>query len=253
MTDGEHTAGFGASWDRYVEDAKAAGQAWPGDDWGDETLWRAWFDRLFVGFGVDGWQRAVEIGQGTGKYTKFVLDAGRAELLACDVSQRFLDLCGERLVDDVAAGRLKLTKIAEDDPASVRDVAERIGWLGSVDAVYSIDSLVHVPFTFFASYLLQATEILKPGGRFIATFAHGLTDAGQRKLIADVGRVVRAGGRPETGCFHWIAPELLERTAATIGFRVEICDADPLHGRDGHFVATFEDPQAAKSARDAAR
>ena len=84
------------------------------------------------------------------------------------------------------------------------------------------------------------------------TFANGVTEAGQRKLVDDVDRVVRGGGSPHTGCFHWVTPELVARTAESIGYEVEVCGADPVHGRDGHFVGRLADPDRAKAARELA-
>lgn len=241
--------GYGNSWDEYVVRARANGHEWPGDEWGDPDLWRRWFDVLFVPFGVAEWSRAVEIGQGTGKYTRLALDAGCETILACDVAQSFLDLCRDRLADDVAKGRVAVALLDERDPQALRNVVVEHGWEHEVDAVFSIDALVHVPFTFIASYLLQASAVLRENGRFITTFANGVTDAGQHKLLDDVDRVVRAGASPDSGCFHWIAPDLIARTAESIGYRVDVCGPDPVHGRDGHFVATLVDLDRANAAR----
>ncbi|MBI5850927.1 MAG: class I SAM-dependent methyltransferase [Planctomycetes bacterium] len=161
---------FAASWDEYAGRSKPAAGKWPGDEWGSPNLWRAWFDRLFVPAGVEQWRRAVEIGQGGGKYTALVLESGRGEIAACDVSQRFLDVCAQRFATEIAAGRLRLRRIAEDDPRALQGVARELGWLGTVDAVYSIDTLVHVEFTAVAAYLCAATELLRPGGHWILTF-----------------------------------------------------------------------------------
>lgn len=251
VTDDQPDA-FAASWDGYARQARATGQHWPGDDWGDAQLWQSWFARLFEPSGVRAWRRAVEIGQGTGKYTRLVLEAGPAELLACDVSRTFLDLCAERLAEHVRGQRLHLRHVASNDPTAVEAATRELGWLGRVDAVYSIDTLVHVPFTQIVAYLLQATVMLREGGRFIASFAHGTTDGGRAKLLGDLVRVVRGGGRPETGCFHWIAPELLTSTLSAIGYVVEVCDDDPFHRRDGHLVAILDDPDRAQNARAAA-
>ena len=51
---------FSESWDSYARSDLDRGVEWPGDDWGDEALWNGWFDRLFRGFGVDAWKRAVD-------------------------------------------------------------------------------------------------------------------------------------------------------------------------------------------------
>lgn len=240
---------FAASWDEYAGRSKPAAGKWPGDEWGSPNLWRAWFDRLFVPAGVEQWRRAVEIGQGGGKYTALVLESGRGEIAACDVSQRFLDVCAQRFATEIAAGRLRLRRIAEDDPRALQGVARELGWLGTVDAVYSIDTLVHVEFTAVAAYLCAATELLRPGGHLILTFADGTSDAGFKKLVGDIDRVVRDHGHPRTGCFRWVSPELIRTTATRLGFDVLICDLDPEHHRDGHLLARFADPARAAAAR----
>jgi hypothetical protein len=60
--------------------------------------------------------------------------------------------------------------------------------------------------------------------------------------------VLRAGGDPTTGCFHWTAPQVIRALAERCGYAVEICDLDPMHHRDGHFVLRFTDPAAAAAA-----
>ena len=202
---------------------------------------------MVFGHGVSEWHRAVEVGQGTGKYTRLVLEASSCEVLCCDVSQTFLDLCAQRL--QAHASRLHLACIEGRDPDAIRGAADQQGWLGSADAVYSIDALVHLPFTTVANTMLAATEVLREGGRFITSFAHGLTEAGFAKLVGDIDRTMRAGGHPETGCFHWISPELIRTTATRMGYEGDVCDADPAHHRDGHFVARLVDPELAKRAR----
>ena len=170
MEEADHVRGasFAAGWDDYVDQAKATGQAWPGDDWGDESLWSAWFERLLLSFGADRWQKAVEIGQGTGKYTRRVLEAGTAEVLACDVSARFLGLCAQRQAKFVDAGRLHLAQIAEDDPRAVQGACDRQGWSGQVDALFSIDTLVHLPYSRTVAYLVAGSDSYAPAGSSLA-------------------------------------------------------------------------------------
>lgn len=239
--------GFANAWDRYVDDKQRDGQVWPGDDWGDRELWDRWFRRLLGDFGAGGWQRAVEVGQGTGKYTARVLAAGTREVLACDVSERFLALCRERLGEPAAQGRLHLARIDERDPDGVLGAARRQGWQGEVDAVYAIDTLVHLPFTQVAAVMLNAALVLREGGVLAFTFACGTSVPGLQKLVADLDRVIRAGSDPTTGCFHFVSPELVRAAAEAMGFAVAICDVDPCHGRDGHFVAHLQDRDRARA------
>lgn len=248
MGDNEPTP-FAAAWDEYAARSKPSAGRWPGDEWGSPELWRAWFQRLMVPAGVAQWRRAVEIGQGGGKYTALVLEAGCHEVMACDVSKQFLDVCAKRFAQEVADGRLRLRPIAEDDPYALQAAARDADWLGTIDAIYSIDTLVHVEFTAIAAYLLAATELLRIGGHVILTFADGTSDAGFRKLVADADRTIKDRGHPRTGCFRWISPELARSTASRMGFDVLICDLDPEHQRDGHLLARFADPDRASAAR----
>jgi SAM-dependent methyltransferase len=233
---------FAAAWDSYVAGAPAPAGRWPGDEWGDATLWRAWFERLFEPFGVRQWQRAIEIGPGGGKYTERVLAAGPVTLAALDVSPAFQSVCAKRLAAPIAAGRLRQRLIDERDPDAVAGAAAELGWLGQVDAVFSIDTLVHLTTTQIAALLRSAVRALRPGGVFVGTFADATSQPGLGKLLADVDRVVRAGGDPATGCFHWTSPEILRGLAERCGYEVVLCDRDPRHGRDGHFVFRLAPP-----------
>lgn len=240
---------FADSWNSYADAANRGPGTWPGDEWGDAQLWRAWFDRLFVPAGVGRWSKAIEIGQGGGKYTAMAFAAGCREVLACDVSDRFLEVCRERFAPELAQGRLHLRCIDETDPDSLQRAADELQWRGQVDAVFSIDALVHVEFTAIAAYLLAATELLRPGGHFLMTFADATSEPGFRKLVQDIDRVVRERGHPRTGCFRWLAPELVRSVAQRMGFEVLICDLDPAHGRDGHLLAKLVDPERASLVR----
>jgi len=245
----DSASSFADAWDGYVDQARSAGQDWPGDDWGDAAMWDQWFVRLFGRFDAGAWCRAVEVGQGTGKYTARVLKAGEAEVLACDVSGRFLELCRERLADYVALGRLHTAQIGERDPDVFVEAVAGLGWTGTVDAVFSIDTLVHLSFTQVVAVMLAATEVLRPRGLLTFSYACATSDAGRKKLVSDLDRVIRAGSGPATGCFHWLSPDLVRATAEAMGFEVEICDVDPYHHRDGHFVGRLHDPDRAAAAR----
>lgn len=245
---GSEALPFASAWDRYVADHLPQ-QRWPGDDWGNEELWNRWFQHLFGDLDVQGWTRAVEIGQGTGKYTRRVLEAGCREVLACDVSRRFLDLCRARQADLVGAGRLHLRSIDERDPDAVVTRCDELGWTGTVDCLFSIDTMVHLPLTAVACQLLNATLYLRAGGYVVLTFADATTDAGLQKLVTDMSRTLQHQGDPTTGCFHWISPELLRSVASRLGYEVVRASPDPEHQRDGHFIARFTDPHAAKRVR----
>jgi len=240
---------FARAWDDYAARARPEAGHWPGDEWGDERLWSAWFRRLFEEQGVASWRRAIEIGPGAGKYTARVLAASEARLLALDVSERFRRLCEQRLHDWIERDRLRVHAIVECDPDPVARSWREAGWEGDVDAVFAIDTLVHLTVTQVAALLLSATSVLAPGGKFVGTFADATSEAGVRKLVADLDRVVRGGGDPATGCFHWSSPEIVRSLARHLGYEVVLCDLDPEHRRDGHFVLRFADAERAAAGR----
>jgi SAM-dependent methyltransferase len=197
---------------------------------------------------VESWARAVEIGQGTGKYTRLVLEGGVAEVLACDVSRVFLASCRRRLASFVESGRLHFALIEEYDPRSIQRAVHERGW-ERIDALYSIDAFVHLPFAAIASYMLAGTEVLAPGGYLIFSFADGTSPLAQPKLLADLDNMIERGSDPSIACFHWTAPQLMRVFAERIGFEVLLSDVDPTDGRDGHFVARFADRSKADAAR----
>ena len=240
---------YSRSWDDYVDQLKSEGQEWPGDDWGNAPLWDAWFARLFTPHEVAQWQKAVEIGQGTGKYTARVLEAGCREVLAADVSPKFLDLCRQRQSKWVDDGRLHLVEIDERDPLSLSTAVRQHGWQGKVDALFSIDTLVHLTWTQITAVLAASTEFLKPDAWLIFSFADGTTEPGFHKLMVDISRTLAAAGDPATGCFHWASPSLVRATAERLGFEVLLCEPDDQHHRDGHFVGRFRDVERAAAAR----
>ncbi len=245
-TDGK----FAAAWDDYAARSQPPPGGWPGDEWGDERLWSAWFRRLFEPCGVATWKHAIEVGPGAGKYTARVLAAAPAvELLALDVSEQFQKLCRQRFAKEVTQGRVVLALIDERDANAVSRAATQQGWSGRVDALFSIDTLVHLTAHQLAALLLGATEVLQLGGWFIGTFADGTSANGLRKLVGDVPRVLAANSDPTTGCFDWSSPEAIRALAQYCGYDVVLCDLDPEHRRDGHFVLRYANATVAAAAR----
>jgi len=178
-------------WDRYVEtwtdtDAHRSGQyRWPGDEWGSAQEWDQNFTRFFVPAGVSTWQRAVEIGQGSGKYTQLVLSRSQARIRCYDVSRQFLKLCGDRLHRMVEQGRLSLNLLAAAGADELWRDLRRCDWARTVDVVYSMDAMVHVDLQYLMVYLITAGLVLKPHGKVILSLADATTDAGFQQLMAD--------------------------------------------------------------------
>src|SRR5262249_197583 len=157
-------------WDHYVQhwpevkESLGGEPEWPGDEWGSGQLV---YDNLFVPAGVHDWQRAVEIGPGSGKYTLRVLAGSPAVVRAYDISPQLLKVWEARCERLITEGRLSLqllNGITTDQ--MLADLSER-GWSRTVDAVFSIDAMVHVDLQYLIVYLITAALVLKPGGKVI--------------------------------------------------------------------------------------
>jgi SAM-dependent methyltransferase len=133
-----------------------------GDEWspgmsaeGTAVLWsRTVFPRIqrFVPTGT-----VLEIGPGFGRWTQYLRQLCQ-RLILVDLSERCIAACRERF-----AGEPHIEYIANDG-ASLECVAD-----GSVDFIFSFDSLVHAESDAVGAYLAQAARKLKRGG---AGFVH---------------------------------------------------------------------------------
>jgi hypothetical protein len=105
---------YRAQWDEYIRrwdpteigDGILSKDSWPGDEWGTRRYWNQVFRTMFLNFGAHGWHHCVEIGAGSGKYTKLLLEHTVSDIIACDISPAFLDALTQRLAPEVKAGRV---------------------------------------------------------------------------------------------------------------------------------------------------
>ena len=95
-----------------------------------------------------GLDRLLEIGAGTGRDGRFFEDAG-CEVTCIDLSPAMIQLCRDK----------GLT-------ALVMDVADLSFQDASFDAVYSFNSLLHLPKTELPAVLMEIRRVLVPGGLF---------------------------------------------------------------------------------------
>jgi len=210
-------------WDRYVDSGWPTVKEvkeeleWPGDEWGDPDGWKRFFDAVFRPH-VDSWERAVEVGPGSGKYTSQVLEHV-PEVRAYDVSAKFLEVCRTRCAEAVASGRLDLRHLDSADPGfMLRDLQS---WRRTVDGFYSIDAMVHVDLQYVTAYLITAAAVLKPGGKLVMTFGTAVTDGGFAKLLEDVKRYWQSQGAA-SGRFEWVSGSLMEDLLPRFGFDVDV-------------------------------
>lgn len=99
----------------------------------------------------------LEIGPGFGRWTQYLRQLSR-KLIVVDLSERCIDACRDRFVND------RNIEYIVNDGVSLDMVPDR-----SVDFIYSFDSLVHAEADAVSAYVAQAARKLKPGG---AGFVH---------------------------------------------------------------------------------
>jgi SAM-dependent methyltransferase len=227
---------YGTQWDRYIGRSMDLEVEWPGDEWGDPAQWERLYQELFVAHGALDWKRAVEIGQGSGKYTLKVLQNPDVHVHAYDVSAKFLAVARERCAEHVNSGRLELSEIDASTPASLLD--DLAPWRRQVDGFYSIDAMVHVDLQYLTAYLLTAAAVLRPGGKLILTVATATTDVGFQKLLDDV---TKQWSDP-LGKFEWLSGSFVESLLPRFGFDIDLL-WEPQQGNSLSLVASLARPQ----------
>jgi SAM-dependent methyltransferase len=217
----------GELWDGYIQkwpEQTSKELEWPGDEWGTEEGWRLTFETLFVPAGVNDWKKAVEIGQGSGKYTLMVLDNAPAVVRAYDVSSKFLEICKERCRDQVDQGRLSLHLLDSVQPDQMLLDLTSAGWRRQVDGFYSIAAMVHVELQELIVYLLTAALVLKPSGKLILTLADVTRPGGVKRLLEHIPKHYR---QVRAGRFKWLGPDIIHSVLEGVGFDVETFELRP--------------------------
>ncbi|MGH7564950.1 MAG: hypothetical protein ACREK5_11095 [Gemmatimonadota bacterium] len=240
---------YARHWDRYVrrwfetKTARGTDLEMPGDEWGDPAHWDELYRSLFLPAGASEWQRAVEIGQGSGKYTVKVLSNSEAALRAYDVSAEFLQVCEQRCHDWIAAGRLSLHQLNVDRPTLMLDELDGSEWRRRVDGFYSIDAMVHVDLQYLIVYLITAALVLRPGGKLILTLADATGNLGFSKLLGDIRPLWKTqDGTVGSGKFEWMSPDLVRSILSRLGFEIDRLDTTK---RDMRVTASLTDPSRA--------
>ena len=240
---------YGAFWDDFVKtwpdrnERRGGTHTWPGDEWGNPQKWAEVFERLFVRAGVESWQRAVEIGPGSGKYTLKVLQVSAAQVRAYDVSTAYLEVCRTRCQAQIDERRLSLHPIDIKAPNQMLADMEAIGWRRQVDAVYSIAAMVHVDLQYVIVYMLNAALALKPGGKLLLTLADATSPFGFVQLLKDICWAYPAQANPRGSAkFEWLSPDLVRHVLDRLGFVVDWLNNDQ---RDILLVASLAKPELA--------
>ena len=224
---------------------------WPGDEWSPPGMRERVFVTFFGDQDLTAWRRAVEIGAGAGSYTEILLARSRCAVRAYDVSERFLEVLGERCAPAAAEGRLACRLIDWKKNGDFLEDLKAAGWLRSIDAFVGIDVFIHLDLQSLVVYLLTAALALRPEGKLVGTFANLSSSGSMEQLFADIKRCP-AFGTGLTARFHWLTDEMLERVLARLGFRIDkrIDGMSPdLQPARTYLVATLVDPAPGEALR----
>lgn len=230
MTDGNI---YREKWNQYVRDQKPSQGVWPGDEWGNPALWESMFNQYFKNHGVAKWERAVEIGGGSGKYSLKVLEASKAHLLSCDISDEYQKVSKERLSSENLQNRVDFLLLDNKADTLHKALTEK-GWQGKVDGFYSIDAMVHVDLQYLIVYLITANIHLRTGGTIVMTVANCCSEKGFEKMIRDIRSYYSFQGMPSAK-FEWLSPQSIQYCLTQLGFQLEMMNTQ---ARDIAFVAT---------------
>ncbi|QYU66399.1 hypothetical protein J4558_15590 [Leptolyngbya sp. 15MV] len=195
--------------------------------------------------------------EGGGKYTERVLRANdKVRVFGFDVSRNFLDSTAARLGDFVQADRLTLTEIDAVAPDAMTALIEAAGLKRRVDAMFSIDAMVHVDLQYLFTYWVNAAQVLKPGGRILMTLADPTTESGLQKITRDIRKFYKFQGRicPK---FEYLSAEIVRHCLGELGFEIELLEPwsywDGRPARDLYLIAKLVDVAKAETFRGALR
>ena len=133
-------------------------------------------------------QRVVELGAGTGAFTRALVDHGlqSANLLVVERDSALHGLLRHRFPD---------LQIIQADACALRTAAQASGYLadGPADAVISGLGLLSMPRAVQRSILSEAFALLRPGGSFVQ-FTYGHASPVSRALREELGLQVHRSG-----------------------------------------------------------
>lgn len=199
------------------KDAEGRGFPWPGDEWADDTLRENTYQLLLTPPQGTEWQRAVEIGPGSGKYTEMLLERSAAQVTAFELSSGLLGALQQRCAPFIDNGRLRANLIDWDENAGLVDRVPAL--VGKTDLYFAIDVFLMMDFQSVFVYLLSAAKLLRVGGRFAGTFANAESQSGWDRMVRDATRHSAFALRPDTR-FHWVNGTFLDTVLSNLGFRV---------------------------------
>ena len=233
---------YHSDWDTYVEswefyatlepsNKNRADLVLPGDEWGTKKQWNRITNTYLKPYlpenstGI-----AVEIGQGTGKYTLRVVDSV-SKIVCFDVSKKFIEIAESKLKDHIEQGTVFLEFLDLHNCYEIRDCMKKHDFIGKVDLFFSIDSMQHVEFHTLFAYFINAAICLKPGGHMVITVASCTSDDGFERLLKEIPWCY--GGNRPSHQFYFLSKDIIWYCIERLGFEVVKHEED----RDILFVA----------------
>ncbi|MES0882259.1 class I SAM-dependent methyltransferase [Roseibium sp. SCP14] len=214
----------------------------PGDEWGGVSKVNTILDETFPDLSQVDELNFVEIGSGGGRYTVQIIDRyPKATVHAFDVSSRYLDVLGRRLIENSMDDRVRLTQLNEN-PDFIIDCLDNLGLKRQIDVFYSFDAMVHVDLQTLTTYFMTAALTLSKGGAIVMNVADATSDKGLEKLFVSSRRVFAEQGRCSAK-FLWYSPDIVSSILEHLGFCVVFLNEG---SRDCYFKATLVDPQKAE-------
>jgi hypothetical protein len=178
-----------------------------------------------------------------------LLERSRASILAADVSEEFLNVLTQRERANVDAGRLTPFLLPAKHPGELYQQIDKKGWVRQVDALVSIDAMVHVDLQFLAAYFVTAAAALRPGGKLVMTLADATTKRGIDKLLDDIKTYYAMQGMPSLK-FEYLSSDIIGAVLKRLGFGITKLDWDDRgeNSRDLFLIAELQDMTAADDA-----
>lgn len=207
-------------WDNYVVAMKSNTKINPGDEWGNKDHWEILMNEIQSVVSISENRVFLEIGQGSGKYTKMILDRYPNSKVHCfDISSKYLDVARDVLKN--YEGRVTYNQLGND----VNEIIDRMKDQ-RVDCFFSMDAMVHVDLQILISYMISARVVLKSEGKLIMTLADCLNTEGFRKLLQDAPAYYKLSGSPSTQ-FRWLSRDLVTGILNKVGFNSVNIDVTP--------------------------
>ena len=232
---------YSQDWDEYVDNFARYSELepaskgrkdlrYPGDEWGTQEMWSALADKFLKPFlpQVDG--IAVEIGQGSGKYTLEVIDKVK-QIICFDVSKKYVQIAQKRLSTYVTEGKVGFEILGMLNCNEIIQALKKRNLLGKVDLFFSIDSMVHVELHTLIAYFINAAKSLKPGGHMVMGLASCTNDGGFNKLLNETPFCY--GGLRPSHQFYFLSKNIVYFIMEKLGFEIILYE----EMRDIHFAA----------------